>query len=71
MYNTIYTNDVSTEVFLKAAAISADIKYIWSRNSGVDIEALNNSESGSHHYGEPDSYSVVQANKTADLQLSL
>ena len=69
IYNAIYTHDVGTEIFLKAAAIAADIKIIADRASGIDVDAVNSSESGTWHYGDPNGVKPLQVNKTTDLQI--
>lgn len=73
VYNALYTHDVCTEVYLKAAAISADIKFFVDRTAGIDIEKVNKSESGSYHYknsSQGNAIEAAQVNKVTDLQLS-
>lgn len=72
VFNSIYTHDVCTEIYLKAAAISADIKFFVDRSSGVDVQQVNNSESGSYHFknGSNQAIEAAQVNKVTDLQLS-
>lgn len=70
IYNELYVLGVITETFITAAAISADIKYIVDRAAGIDVAALNNSVSGTYHYGNADGVKPIQVNKFGDLELS-
>jgi hypothetical protein len=69
IYNAIYTHDVSSEVVLRAGAIAADIKFFATRDSGIDIDAVNAAESGTWHYGDVNKAGTLQVNKNADLQI--
>ena len=50
-------------------AIAADIKFLVNPTSTIDVEALNNSESGSYHSGAEGDVTTTQVNKAVDMQM--
>lgn len=50
-------------------AIAADIKFLVDPASTIDVEALNNSESGSYHSGKEGDITCNQLNKAVDMQM--
>lgn len=55
--------------FVDVVGTCADIKWLVNPASVVDVEELNNSESGSYHQGMPEDVQAIQVNKAVDLQV--
>jgi hypothetical protein len=53
---------------LNIAAVMGDIKFLVRSASHVDIDALNNSASGSYHAGNKDDVTCIEVNKLNDAQ---
>jgi len=60
---------VLAQAEVDVVAIAADIKFFVKPTSTVDVEALNNSASGSYHSGEEGDVTTNQLNKAVDMQM--
>src|SRR5690606_19590600 len=54
--------------YTEATAVAADIKWLVSPQSLVDVKELNDSRSGSYHVGQAGDVTAIQLNKMMDLQ---
>lgn len=60
---------VLSQAEVDVVAIAADIKFLVDPTSTLDVEELNNSESGSYHSGKKDDISTNQLDKAVDMQM--
>ena len=58
-----------SRAFVSVVGVAADIKWLVNPASMLDVEHLNNSESGTYHMGGPEDIVAMQLNKTLDLQV--
>ena len=63
-FNGLYTLNIA---FTSVVGACADIKWMVRPGSVVDVEELNNAESGTYHQGEEGDVTVLQVNKQVDL----
>lgn len=60
---------VLAQAEVDVVAIAADIKFLVDPASTVDVEELNDSESGSYHSGKEGDITCNQLNKAVDMQM--
>lgn len=60
---------VLAQAEVDVVAIAADIKFFVDPASTVDVEELNNSESGTYHSGKEGDVTTNQLNKAVDMQM--
>lgn len=61
--------DVLSQSLLSLIAVAADIKWLVNPQSIVDVQRLNDAESGSYHSGAKDDVTALQLDKSVDIQL--
>lgn len=60
--------DQLTEALMNGATLMSDIKFLVDPSSTVDVEELNNSETGSYHVGRESDVTTIGMDKTRDFQ---
>ena len=67
-YGGFFALSILTEALVTAGAIATDFKFLVKPGSMVDIVELNNSASGTYHYGNPEDVQPVDLGKRTELQ---
>mgnify|MGYP001577236353 CR=1 FL=1 len=60
---------VLAQAEVDVVGIASDIKFLVDPASTIDVEVLNDSESGSYHSGKEGDVSCIQLNKAVDMQM--
>lgn len=67
-YGSFYALSVLVEALVTAGAICTDFKFLVKPGSVLDVVEMNNSASGTYHYGNPDDVASIDLGKTRELQ---
>ncbi len=67
-YGAFYAMSVLTEAIVTGGAIMTDFKFLVQPGSIIDVVEMNNSASGTYHYGEKDDINVVETGKVNDFK---
>jgi hypothetical protein len=68
-YGSFWTLSILTEAMAVGCVTLADIKYLVKPGSLLDVAELNNSATGTYHYGMPDDVSAIETGKSRDVVL--
>ena len=70
-YGAFFAMSILVEALVTAGAIATDFKFLVKPGSMLDVVEMNNSASGTYHYGNPDDVSPIETGKRNELQFVL
>jgi hypothetical protein len=68
-YGSLWTLSILSEALAVGCVTLSDIKYLVRPGSMVDIKELNESASGTYHYGDVDDINAISTDRARDMQL--